>query len=91
MVLSSLNVAMSLSIAGNKGNSGRVSYILDIYISMCVSSNPVKGRIKLGHPKDLIITLFDLIFRKNVGTAVSCSLVIQVLLYVRFSTIFDAI
>ena len=56
-----------------------------------MSSNPVKGRIKLGHPKDLIITLFDLIFRKNVGTAVSCSLVIQVLLYVRVSTIFDAI
>ena len=64
MVFSSLNVAMSLSIAGNKGNGGRVSYIFAIYISMCVSSNPVEGRTKIGHPKDLILTLFDLIFRR---------------------------
>ena len=35
-----------------------------LYISMCVSSNPVEGRTKIGHPKDLILTLFDLIFRR---------------------------
>jgi hypothetical protein len=50
MVLSSMNVAMSLSIAGNKGNGGRVSYIFAIYINVCEFKSR-RGKNKKWSPK----------------------------------------